>query len=72
MKINPDDYLSQLEHVHKQYQKNGISSLSLYAAVSGCPIYVCYYFALQIASGDDKIELEKRLKSIVEFYGYES
>lgn len=70
IKIKLADYIHHKSELEKQYDKFGLDSISLYSAVSGCPIIVCYSFVLPIAKDNDKLEIEKRIKEIMEFYGY--
>jgi len=49
------------------YKKDGIDSLSLYSAVSFCPILAAYWFCREKDS--DNPELTRRIESVKLFYG---
>lgn len=51
------------------YIEDGINSISLYSAVSFCPILAAYWFCRELDR--DNIELTKRIESIKIFYGIE-
>lgn len=53
--------------VHRLYEEDGIDSLSLYSAVSFCPILAAYWFSREKDS--DNPELTRRIESVKLFYG---
>jgi hypothetical protein len=52
--------------VQERYKEAGIDSLSLYSAVSFCPILAAYIFCKEI--DPDNIELTKRIENVKLFY----
>ena len=52
--------------VQERYKEAGIDSLSLYSAVSFCPILAAYIFCREI--DPDNIELTKRIENVKLFY----
>lgn len=52
--------------VQERYKEAGINSLSLYSAVSFCPILAAYIFCKEI--DPDNIELTKRIENVKLFY----
>jgi hypothetical protein len=52
--------------VQERYKEDGIDSLSLYSAVSFCPILAAYIFCKEI--DPDNIELTKRIENVKLFY----
>jgi hypothetical protein len=52
--------------VQERYKEDGIDSLSLYSAVSFCPILAAYIFCREI--DPDNIELTKRIENVKLFY----
>lgn len=53
--------------VRQRYLEDGINSLSLYSAVSFCPILAAYIYCLEIDPGN--YELTKRVENVKLFYG---
>ena len=72
MKININDFRVHEKDAIAQYEKFGIDSLSLYSAVSSCPIIAVYYYIKEFTNDEnEKKELEKRINGLVEFYRYD-
>ena len=55
--------------VQQRYTELGIDSLSLYCAVSLCPVLAAYLFCLEIDPQNQ--ELTRRIESVKLFYGIE-
>lgn len=53
--------------VKERYIKEGIDSISLYCAVSFCPVLAAYCFCREI--DPDNKELTKRIENVMLFYG---
>ena len=53
--------------VQERYKEAGINSLSLYSAVSFCPILAAYWYCREIDPNNP--ELTRRIESVKLFYG---
>lgn len=53
--------------VKERYQEAGINSLSLYCAVSACPVLAAYWYCREI--DPNNAELTKRIENVKLFYG---
>ena len=71
MLFNPEDFRSQKEAVIKNFKKKGVDSglIAEYCALAGIPITVVCTFIIE-EMPEHKEELEERIKSINEFFGY--
>jgi hypothetical protein len=53
--------------VKERYKEDGIDSISLYCAVSFCPVLAAYWFCREVDL--DNKELTRRIESVKLFYG---
>lgn len=53
--------------VKERYKKEGVDSISMYCAVSFCPVLAAYWFCREI--DPENSELTKRIESVKLFYG---
>jgi hypothetical protein len=53
--------------VKERYKEDGINSISLYCAVSFCPVLAAYWFCREVDS--ENKELTRRIESVKLFYG---
>ena len=53
--------------IKERYLEAGINSLSLYCAVSFCPVLAAYWYCKELDSENE--ELTKRIQNVMLFYG---
>lgn len=53
--------------VQERYLEDGINSLSLYCAVSFCPVLAAYWYCREVDK--DNAELTERIENVKLFYG---
>ena len=53
--------------IHNLYKTDGIDGISLYCAVSFCPVLAAYWFCREVDSNNE--ELTRRVESVKLFYG---
>ncbi len=53
--------------VKERYKEQGADSISLYCAVSSCPVLAAYWFCREV--DPENSELTKRIDSVKLFYG---
>jgi hypothetical protein len=70
MKFKLSPYRNAHEkYVKERYLQDGINSISLYCAVSFCPVLAAYIFCKEIDGNNP--ELTKRIENVKIFYGVE-
>jgi hypothetical protein len=68
MKFNISVYRKVHEKaIHELYQESGPNGISLYCAVSFCPVLAAYWFCREFDSNNP--ELTKRIENVKLFYG---
>lgn len=67
MKINIDEFRVHEPLILKQYEKDGLDSVSLYAATAMVPVIALLIFIREIHPSS---ELDRRINVLIEFYGY--
>jgi hypothetical protein len=67
MKINIDEFRVHEPLILKQYEKDGLNSVSLYAATAMVPVIALFCF---IREEHPSSELDRRINALVEFYEY--
>lgn len=61
--------LAHEKFVRERYLEDGMNSLSLYCAVSFCPVLAAYWYCQEI--DPENKELTKRIENVKLFYGIE-
>lgn len=67
MKINIDEFRVHESLILKQYAKDGLNSVSLYAATAMVPVIALFCF---IREKHPSSELDRRINVLVDFYEY--
>jgi hypothetical protein len=67
MKINIDEFRVHEPLILKQYAKDGLNSVSLYAATAMVPVIALLVFIREVYPS---VELDKRINTLIGFYGY--
>ena len=67
MKINIDEFRVHEPLILKQYEKDGLNSVSLYAATAMVPVIALFIFIREVYPS---VELDRRINVLVDFYEY--